>query len=314
MNKVVRMGRTSNDNFLESRFQPVGSAFCRQEHFPLKLYRMLEDVHTFGLTNVISWSEDGRSFIVHQPKVFEKSLMITYFKHTKYKSFQRQLNLYQFIRTARDKVLGVYSHPLFRRGQEVLCRDIKRPSKKLHVASFKTKGSRLQGTSLKTILSDIVPIEDNSSGEANPKPASRTLGSLHRSPSSNLETSAVHSITNEDLTAAERSSSNRPTNDCQRANQRFEHHGPRLLVSFPLPVVHFDEIHHDTPFETNSSIPSDALESDPLNLRSTEFNIRDISCRNISPFFLEADDDDCSVGNCSIGTIDSFSNIRNMIG
>jgi hypothetical protein len=57
----------------------------RGEHFPLKLYRMLEDAHSFGRTDVISWSEDGCSFLVHKPKVFEKTLMRTYFKHTKYK-------------------------------------------------------------------------------------------------------------------------------------------------------------------------------------------------------------------------------------
>jgi hypothetical protein len=55
------------------------------EHFPLKLYRMLEDILAFGLTDVISWAEDGRSFLVYKPKVFEKIVMKTYFNHTKYK-------------------------------------------------------------------------------------------------------------------------------------------------------------------------------------------------------------------------------------
>jgi hypothetical protein len=55
------------------------------EHFPSRLYRMLEYAHTHGMADVISWTEDGQSFIVHQPKVFEKGLMRVFFNQSKYK-------------------------------------------------------------------------------------------------------------------------------------------------------------------------------------------------------------------------------------
>lgn len=84
MNAAVWIGgNPTNESCIESQHEVV--AICRQEHFPKRLYRMLEDVHKYGLTNVISWSKDGRSFSVRQPKIFEKTLMKNYFKHTKYK-------------------------------------------------------------------------------------------------------------------------------------------------------------------------------------------------------------------------------------
>ena len=59
--------------------------FRRDENFPFKLYRMLEEAHRVGLTNIVSWSHDGRSVIIHQPKIFEKTFMVTFFEQTKYK-------------------------------------------------------------------------------------------------------------------------------------------------------------------------------------------------------------------------------------
>jgi hypothetical protein len=42
-----------------------------------------------------------------QPKVFAQTIMSAYFKQTKYKSFQRQLNLHDFHRETRDGIHGV---------------------------------------------------------------------------------------------------------------------------------------------------------------------------------------------------------------
>ncbi len=84
MNTVVWIrGNPTNDYFIESQHELCG--INRHEHFPKKLYRMLEDVHRCGLTEIISWSEDGRTFSIHQPKRFEMTLMKNYFKQTKYK-------------------------------------------------------------------------------------------------------------------------------------------------------------------------------------------------------------------------------------
>jgi hypothetical protein len=53
--------------------------------FPTKLYRMLDDVERLGNTGIISWSNDGLFFIVHQPKVFAETCMKKYFNQSKYK-------------------------------------------------------------------------------------------------------------------------------------------------------------------------------------------------------------------------------------
>jgi len=114
----------------------------KEDHFPTKLYRMLEDVERFGNKSVISWSNDGLFFIVHQPKVFAESWMKKYFNQSKYKSFQRQLNFYKFQRVAHGKVLGVYSHPLFRRGQMETLNEIRRIKQQPSAASLAVKAKK----------------------------------------------------------------------------------------------------------------------------------------------------------------------------
>jgi HSF-type DNA-binding len=55
---------------------------------------MLEDADTNGFDTVISWQQGGRSFRVYQPEYFAHHVMQGYFAQTKFKSFQRQLNIY----------------------------------------------------------------------------------------------------------------------------------------------------------------------------------------------------------------------------
>ena len=44
----------------------------------------------------VSWMPHGRAFKVHVPKVFEGSVLPTYFGHRRYSSFLRDLNKYGF--------------------------------------------------------------------------------------------------------------------------------------------------------------------------------------------------------------------------
>lgn len=77
------------------------------ERFTVKLHRLLADAQEQGFTDVIQWDPGGRSFTVYQPELFAETIMKKYFKQTKYKSFQRQLNLYDFKRVTRDGIRGV---------------------------------------------------------------------------------------------------------------------------------------------------------------------------------------------------------------
>ena len=82
-----------------------------QNLFPEKLFKMLNDVEREGLDKSVSWNEDGRSFTIHDPKLFARTTMKSHFNQTKYKSFQRQLNLYQFERSPIGPIRGVCKLP-----------------------------------------------------------------------------------------------------------------------------------------------------------------------------------------------------------
>ena len=74
-----------------------------RDHFPHQLHRMLCEIDQAPahdeLRHIISWDRDGTSFTIHQPTKFCETILGRYFeKQTRYKSFQRQLNLYKFKR------------------------------------------------------------------------------------------------------------------------------------------------------------------------------------------------------------------------
>lgn len=54
---------------------------------------MLNDSQETGAENIVSWLSHGRGFKVHESETFVKQVMARYFKQTKYKSFQRQVNI-----------------------------------------------------------------------------------------------------------------------------------------------------------------------------------------------------------------------------
>jgi HSF-type DNA-binding len=89
--------------------------------FLWKLHILLDDVEATGNDHIVSWLEHGRSFKVYRPKSFITMIAPQYFKQSKYKSFQRQLHLYDFGRVQYGIEAGSYSHPLFVRGQPQLC-------------------------------------------------------------------------------------------------------------------------------------------------------------------------------------------------
>jgi hypothetical protein len=94
--------------------------------FPWKLHEMLYAAEQDGLDGTVSWLLDGRAFRVHDPNNFVYNVMQTFFKQTKYKSFQRQLNIWGFERILQGPAKGGYQHKHFVRGQEALCSLMKR--------------------------------------------------------------------------------------------------------------------------------------------------------------------------------------------
>ena len=81
------------------------------------LHQILEDSTKEGTENIISWDKNGASFQISLPEIFNNSILPKYSKkQIKFRSFQRQLNIYGF---KMRKKSSVYHHDLFQRGEMI---------------------------------------------------------------------------------------------------------------------------------------------------------------------------------------------------
>lgn len=114
-----------------------------ESKFPCKLFRLLLDVEEKCLSHIISFHPSGTCFRVHDPTSFEQEIMPVYFKPGKYRSFQRQLNLYGFQRFTALKPFweSCYRHPAFTLSQKLGCTKIERPMRQRKSASAAGTGS-----------------------------------------------------------------------------------------------------------------------------------------------------------------------------
>jgi len=95
--------------------------------FPQKLHRMLTDLEkTPGGAEVASFLPHGRAFSINNPKRFVTEIMPGYFRMSRFSSFQRQLNLYDFKRITEGRDKGSYYHEFFLLGRPALCSQMKR--------------------------------------------------------------------------------------------------------------------------------------------------------------------------------------------
>ncbi|KAI3749038.1 hypothetical protein L6452_12566 [Arctium lappa] len=102
---------------------PAGDSAARSLPTPFltKTYHLVDDN---TIDDVVSWSEDGSTFIVWNPTEFAKDLLPKYFKHNNFSSFVRQLNTYGFRKVVPDR--WEFSNDCFRRGEKRLLCDIQR--------------------------------------------------------------------------------------------------------------------------------------------------------------------------------------------
>ncbi|KAG5616892.1 hypothetical protein H5410_016716 [Solanum commersonii] len=89
--------------------------------FLTKTYQLIEDQ---SIDDVISWNEDGSTFIVWNPAEFAKDFLPKYFKHNNFSSFVRQLNTYGFRKVVPDR--WEFANDSFRRGERSQLIDIQR--------------------------------------------------------------------------------------------------------------------------------------------------------------------------------------------
>ncbi|ORX83906.1 winged helix DNA-binding domain-containing protein, partial [Basidiobolus meristosporus CBS 931.73] len=84
--------------------------------------------------DMISWEESGSRFVISNPKEFASQVLPKYYETSKFASFSRQLNIYNFYRISdrrRTKQYSenssiVYSHPHFQRAKPELLHHIHR--------------------------------------------------------------------------------------------------------------------------------------------------------------------------------------------
>jgi hypothetical protein len=102
--------------------------------FPRKLFQILEEVED----DVISWTNSqGTSFIIHDMDYFTENVLLNYFRHQKYSSFQRQLNLYGFHKICKGPETGAYAHDCFVKDKPQLLMGVRRLPQRVAAAVSK---------------------------------------------------------------------------------------------------------------------------------------------------------------------------------
>ncbi|KAI9910738.1 hypothetical protein PsorP6_010329 [Peronosclerospora sorghi] len=70
---------------------------------------------------ILRWTLDGKAFEIHDMVSMMQHVLPKYFKHSKYTSFQRQLNYFNFRKWTKSKaVVCTFSNPFFQRDQPIL--------------------------------------------------------------------------------------------------------------------------------------------------------------------------------------------------
>ncbi|NXA35510.1 HSF2 protein, partial [Eudromia elegans] len=112
---------------------------------------------------LITWSQNGQSFLVLDEQRFAKEILPKYFKHNNMASFVRQLNMYGFrkvvhvdsgiVKQERDGPVE-FQHPYFMQGREDLLEHIKRK-----VSSSRPEENKIRQEDLSKIISSAQKVQ-----------------------------------------------------------------------------------------------------------------------------------------------------------
>lgn len=109
----------------------------KKEEIPIFLRKTFHMINNCDPT-IATWSDDGLSVIVKDPDLFASAIIPQFFKHNKFSSFVRQLNLYGFRKVKANNLLIAddqkesqskwwrFKHDNFRRGRPDLLEELKK--------------------------------------------------------------------------------------------------------------------------------------------------------------------------------------------
>ncbi|XP_017683660.1 PREDICTED: heat shock factor protein 2 isoform X2 [Lepidothrix coronata] len=140
--------------------QPPPFAGSGVPAFLSKLWALLGETPS---NRLITWSQNGKSFLVLDEQRFAKEILPKYFKHNNMASFVRQLNMYGFrkvvhvdsgiVKLERDGPVE-FRHAYFRQGREDLLEHIKRK-----VSSSRPEENKIRQEDLSKIICSAQKVE-----------------------------------------------------------------------------------------------------------------------------------------------------------
>jgi hypothetical protein len=137
--KAMKVATTKKSNTVSPPLEPLplklkkSQIHSKKHPFPHKLFDLLKKASVDDRSSeVVSWSSDGTTFVVHDHALFAAEFLPTYFGHTQFRSFDRQLNYWGFElispKTINNKSFGgkSWQHPFFQKGRRDLLKQVTR--------------------------------------------------------------------------------------------------------------------------------------------------------------------------------------------
>jgi hypothetical protein len=116
---------------------------------------------SLAASEIISWEEMGKGFKIYEPIAFNEIILPRYAKRqTRYRSFQRQLNIYGF---KMNKKSGIYHHEFFTRGDVHSLKNIRPAPNKNYIKNNFRKTSENTYKSSSSSSNKVTPATSSSS-------------------------------------------------------------------------------------------------------------------------------------------------------